>query len=288
MTLTKWIDHPELNRKEQLLMLLHSLRLATREQLALLMGVKPSTIDLYIYELNQGKAVRRKNRTQKAVERSEQKRAIYRQRGQIIESIRYRANTPVAYCLSTRGARIVSKLLGEKVPYRDYSYSQLAHHIGINNILLRILERFTLQELKTRGDWFNTTEASALLKSTWSRILAQAIEHRAITKDAAKLKLEEVPKPDACFSLDGKRVWIEYDNDTERRHKLIKKYQDCIEYMSAFNEPIVWVCSRLNPTRAQYLSQLWHQVKEQHHDAPAMFFFQEGEEVHFLIHYFLH
>src|SRR5690606_8517825 len=105
--------------------------------------------------------------------------------------------------------------------------------------------------------------------------------------------LDQLPEPDARFVImDKKAKWLEFDNSTESKSKIRRKMLDYIEAMIPMDnhDPIIWVTTKRNPQRRDYLAEVWLEVQESHEVKkikdgygdqfflPTMYFYIEGEE----------
>lgn len=268
MLINHWIKHPELKREEELLVHLHHMRMGTSENLSAPMGLSFRTVRESLIP------------------------SLYKQNRKLILSHRLKDGRAVYY-LGPEGCKRVSQIVGYKVNFYDYTGAQARHFEGINNIMGRLIKRIGIERFKYKTKWFFTRQARDMIQKAWSELLTEQVDQGYVSTEEAANILDELPEPDARFEiLDKKARWLEFDNDTESRKKIERKMMDYVEAMIPMEnqDVIIWVTTKHNPQRKDYLSNVWQDVKNSEEVKrlkdgygdqfflPSMHFFVEGEE----------
>jgi hypothetical protein len=148
--------------------------------------------------------------------------------------------------------------------------AQIRHYLGINEILIRLIEAGVQREDIV---WLSTAEATDYLS-------------RLLEAHGEKIDRRRLIRPDARAVINRTAFWIEFDNSTERTRKLERKFYEYVHALTLVQnkDPVVWVAANRN--RKEYLANQWEAVKKVNYedrvDIPEMCFFVEGEELSFL------
>lgn len=271
--INKWINHAEILRIHELLVHVDHMRAPTVEQLASVMGLSAKTI-LHVYIPKLRKLNKNYLETRKLKGRGSKN----------------------VYSLGSAGCDVVSSIYGRKIPYYPYTGAQDGHFVGINNILMRLIQKIGLPAFKASTQWLFTSETRDYLKKPWSKLLQYWIQEGDISEEDATEMLHQLPEPDARLTMALMSFWLEFDNDTESPEKLREKLDDYIATLVPLQnrDPIIWVVTAKNPARRFELEKLWKEVQQwpeqeqrkeqygEHFFFPEMYFFTEGEETELL------
>lgn len=264
MIINEWIGHPELSRDQELLIHLYKMRMATRRNLAVVMGKTLGSIDQQLFAL--------------------------RRKGDYIRSFRPRGkHDQSVYYLGVDGAKIVGEILGKRVSFYEYRGAQARHFTGINDILTRLIDRIGLDAFKEATEWRFTGECRDALQAEWAELLLENIQQGHISEDQAGDYLTRLIEPDASFTFNGQSNWLEFDNATESHKKLKRKLEDTIYTLVSIGDqsPIIWVITQRVPARAQQLKRIWEEVQAEqignYPYLPHMEFFLEGQETEYIL-----
>lgn len=248
--LFKWIDHPSFRKHEQMMAILYEMGMADKQQLAVVTGWSLRTIRW-------------------TIEKIRSKGATPEEKDEWVRSIPIRKRTSpreVVYALGRMGIRYVQDMMEEQPHARTAPEAQVKHFLGINDILIRVMEKVPREDLV----WLSSAEATDLILRTW------------------EWRREELDKryfirPDARLGIRDRRYWIEYDNDTEGARKLERKFHGYVHLNDS--TPVVWVAP--NEKRRDYLQTLWKNMVKafysNHQSVPKMYFFVAGNETSFLV-----
>lgn len=245
--LFKWIDHPSFSRDEQTMAILYELGMASKQQLVAITGWTPLNIQWYFQKI--------RSRGNTKEEKDEWLRAY-----------RIPNSREMVYALGKKGIRYVQDMMEERQHVREAPEAQIMHFLGLNDILIRVMEKVPREDLV----WLSSAEATDLLLRIW--------EQRGEERDKRHLI-----RPDARLGIRDRRHWVEYDNDTEGARKLERKFHGYVHLNDP--TPVVWVAP--NEKRRDYLQTLWkNTVRTFYSDSdqpvPEMHFFVAGEETSFL------
>lgn len=270
-----------LKRSEEMLVALYKLRMIAAHQLAEIMDVSRN----YIFEL--------KSDLNKKGEMVISHQPDRRRRGRLPYPDHYKAG-PRMYELGPGGKTTVEDILGHPINYKRLSGVQRTHYYGVNDILVRTLRRLTAEEMDRlpegkkhlarmqvleRLGWWNQGETAHIMLALWRPKLEKAYKGRE------KERLERQKRlayPDARIEIDGKGVWLEYDNTTEtienkeEKHNGSLKKKDpsdrrttiedkLIQYIKTVGpiqnkDPIIWVTT--SPIRCENMRSCWEKVKQ--------------------------
>jgi hypothetical protein len=155
---------------------------------------------------------------------------------------------------------------------REAPQAQVAHFLGINDILVRLLENGVDRE---QIAWLSSTEATDVLLRYWERETSKNLDRRNLIRPDARLILG-----------DTRRFWIEYDNNTENPRQLERKFHRYVQTLMPIGEssPVVWVA--YDHKRKDYLQRNWEAFVElfyKGHPIPEMYFFTPGEDTQFFL-----
>jgi hypothetical protein len=252
MIINDWIKHEDIDRTSGAICLfIYLLRTATAEQLAALLDIDRRSVVQYIYLLNQ------------------------RGKKRLIRSYRIGSHGVHLYTLLSAGLSEVSDILG-KVNYYPISPRQCRHWKGVNDIFLRIIHEIGLERFANDFLWFSTFQAKQTLFEAWN-------QYKKWNTDQRKEEYKTMIEPDALLRiLNLAACWLEYDNNTEVKGVLRKKYDEYTKRLPPIGntDPVFWVCP--NERRRDELKRWWLEWKEEPEQQgrvfPVMRFFAPGEE----------
>jgi hypothetical protein len=250
----RWLDHPSFHRDEQLIAILYDLGMASKRQLQVITGWHPLTLkDRLRLIRKRGETLKEKDLWLKT----------YSIPGQIRD---------VAYSLGRLGMEYAQEMALELHRVREAPQSQIAHYIGINDIVVRLLEQGISRD---RIAWLSSTEATEVLLRRWERERNRKLDRRNFIRPDARLILDET-----------RRFWIEYDNNTESPRQLERKFHNYVQTLIPIGEtsPVVWVA--FSKTRREYLKANWEAFADLFYrdkQVPQMYFFVPGEDIHFFL-----
>lgn len=253
----RWVDHENYLRSEQLMAIVFDLGMASFQQLQIITGWSPIMIKKSLHQI--------RKRGGKSSEDKEQWIKKYPL------AVR-RSSDSFVYTLGKLGINYVHEMMEEKQRIREAPRSQAKHYYGINQILVRLIKSGSSRANIT---WLSTVEATDVLYRLWQRKNLE-VKRRDLIRPDARLLLE-----------DGKKYWIEFDNNTEGPRQLERKFHNYVQTLQPIGEtsPVIWV----TPTkdRCNYLEGIWGQVRKNFYQTqavPVMYFFTVGEETGFLAH----
>lgn len=231
-----------------MLAILYEMRMADKRQLQVVTGWSPRTVRW-------------------TIEKIRSKGATPEEKDEWVRSISMRKSTSpreVAYALGKMGIRYVLDMMEEQQHVREAPEAQVKHFLGINDILIRVMEKVPREDLV----WLSSAEATDLILRTWERRKGEWDKRYFI-------------RPDARLGIRDRRYWIEYDNDTEGARKLERKFHGYVHLNDP--TPVIWVAP--NEKRCDYLRNLWRNTVRafySHQSVPEMHFFVVGKETPFL------
>lgn len=244
----EFIDHPELARTEQLIIILHYGRMAKAQTIADLLGISQSTVTVMIHRLNK--------------------------EGRFIDGKRSRDSK--YYFLGPKGCQIANDLLGEKSVFYDYAKSSGKHTDGILQILSRLVKEMGIQTAKEEIYWMNTYQTKQYLDQKW----LNRLEGQHASEEAIEKKLRTLIAPDARLSLPSLKTsyWAEFDNGTQTRPQVTHKFISYEEALAPIGDrsPALWVAP--TPKRRDQLQKWYDQLKAEKKKLPQMYFYSAGEE----------
>lgn len=281
MTIIDLLSDLSLTRSEELLGTIHFGRMIAPHQAAKLMGVSED----YILKLKKDL-----NKKGKMIISHQPAR---RRRGSVIYPERYKLG-PRMYELGPAGKTVVEGIIGRKINYKPLTGSQKTHFYGINDVLIRTIERLIEKEKqRIKSDipedrqkilarervfeyvqWFNTQETHEIIAHAWSAILNPE-RWKGKESDRERL-IDDLVFPDARLVIGDKACWIEYDNMTENikpdplRPKALDSpnqtyiYDKFIKYINTLgpiknHDTVIWITP--SEKRKQNMQQCWEEVK---------------------------
>jgi len=247
-----WIGHPSFGADEQLMAVLYDMGIATKRQLLIVTGWTENQLKWYLQRIR-----KRETEEQKYLN-------SYPLR------FKYMGDTR-GYSLNKAGIRYVREMMQSDNMYvKEAPVAQIRHYLGINEILIRLIEAGVQREDIV---WLSTAEATDYLS-------------RLLEAHGEKIDRRRLIRPDARAVINKTAFWIEFDNSTERTRKLEGKFHEYVQALTLVRnqDPVVWVA--VNRNRKEYLANQWEAVKKVNYegrvDIPEMYFFVEGEELSFL------
>jgi hypothetical protein len=248
----RWLNHTKLRGDEQLIAMLYDLGMTTMQQLLVITGW---SLRMLRWRLEQ---IRGRGQTP-------EERDLWLKSYPIPGTWRTKA-----YSLGKLGIQYAQEMRFEQSRSKEPPQCQIAHYIGTNEILVRLLKTGVSRE---QVQWLSSTEATDYLVSLWNWAKKELNRRRAI-------------RPDARLILNEQRFWIEYDNDTEGPRKIERKFHDYVNTLIPVgeNSPVLWVA--VNDQRKRYLEANWKALRRNFYrelKVPNMLFFTEGEETEFLL-----
>lgn len=248
----RWLNHPKLRGDEQLMGMLYDLGVASKRQLLILTGWTPRTLRWRMEQIrSRGETPEEKN--------------------QWLRSFPIPRNAGVsAYVLGKQGMKYAQEMRFEYNRGREAPQSQIAHYIGVHEVVVRLLESGVP---RSQVQWLSTLEAAELLLRMWEW-------------NGKEINRRELIRPDARLIFSDKRYWIEYDNNTEGPRQLERKFHDYVKTLVPINEnsPVLWVTS--DEQRKDYLARNWTAFCRQFYQdkpVPTMKFFVEHEDTQYLL-----
>lgn len=228
----RWVRHPDLSRMEEMLVHIANLRMPTAAHLAALMGLTKKSIVQNIYLLNK-----------------EDKNTIRSMKLKRVDSEK-------VYWLGRRACQLVEETTGQSVEYYEFTRhkGQSRHTKGVNDILIRIIEKVGLEQAKEHCTWLNGKSAKQVIFQAW-----RAMEQWE--PDQATEEFKTMLSPDARCSITDRDYWIEYDNDTKERGAIFEQYERYVTRLVPVQnrDPVVWVCKDVR--RRDEMARWWDQFK---------------------------
>lgn len=260
------LNNSELETREKLMLLLHDLGMVDRYRLATLLNRSVHTIDQTIKRLN------KKNPDEKHI-------------------VSYTApfnKGPKLYQLGPAGWHWVMDWMGEDRKYYQRSEAQRRHYNGMNDILIRLIERVGHDHLG-RIHYLNTYEATEQFFYPWQVAHWKEWNDLKVRREITK----EYPKPDLYIEVDGKGYWIEYEtghaNSQKAKDKLRRYYRafDKLAPTSTSRKPVMIIApsrTRVENMRS-WLNQVKHELefREMNQAPPEIYFLVAGEETDLLV-----
>lgn len=177
---------------------------------------------------------------------------------------------PHVYALGQEGVKYARELRGETNDNRSPSAAHVWHYLGVNQILVRLLEA----GLEVR-QWLSGKESASWLY------------HQLLTRESGEPTPPKLPlRPDAMVAV-GDRWWmLEYDTGTETPMRLSEKfsrYLDLTLILEMEEMPLLFVT--VSERRAQTSEWAFQRAFSSHPLRPTwdkIFFLVEGQEPEFL------
>ena len=227
--ISDWMENESLTRKDQVLNVMYDLRIFTRSQLVTITGLGKHNVDMIL------KSIRRMSGDGEGKEDWLQAKGYNRPKKP--------GEPKVVYSLGMKAIRYVQTLRGLEPRSREAPSAQTGHFIGINDILMRSLERYG----HDRIGWYSEMELAVLLYLDIKD---------AVNKEPA---MNAIIRPDGMLLIDGQRHFVEFDNATEGPRKLetkFSRYIDLYEMVQDYeNVPILWVAN--TEKRLTYIKNNW-------------------------------
>ncbi|GGE29068.1 hypothetical protein GCM10011571_34000 [Marinithermofilum abyssi] len=283
-----YTDHPHLSAEERLLMVLDELGMADRNHIAAVLQWTDNSVRTIIHRLrSKGISAEDRDRLEQLKKEIQNKwgerreapaevRREYQTLSQSIQEardawIRIIRPTKAAkrnnlYTLGVKGIQYCRQIILEQQgTIKEKQDSHWGHYVGLNDILLRLIQSFGYEKLQ----WYGSYEATSYL-------------FRSLDQLGEKYDRKKVIRPDALGVIDGQMVWFEYDNDTEWTQQIEKKMREYVETLTRIQDPnpVVWVAP--SHERATKLQEIWEYIREEFDVIPKMYFFEAGKEIDWL------
>lgn len=135
---------------------------------------------------------------------------LKKRRDQWLKSYRVpgKATDTSVYILGIKAIRYVADMMHEKPKTKEAPRGQIRHFLGLNEILVRLIER----DRDAVKSWLSTVEATDFLVHQYE-------------KKGLELKRNNF-RPDGWVKIGKNSFWIEFDNETEGPRKLENKFHD--------------------------------------------------------------
>lgn len=261
MKMSECFEYPA-TQKELICLLVHYFGLISPKQLATIMGISYNYLLKLVCELNaKGEYIQKKYPARN--------RRIRKQG--FISGQKY---GPRMYMIGSDGIELVEAILKRKAQPKVYATSHMEHTWGTHEILCRVIDQLESDDPLQVIDWWTTANARNLLFTEHGKLYRS--EWRADPEKRKKAE-EEIIEPDGRLKINGKYLWIEYDNGYEDDKKLKRKYRRYVFTLFPIKnrDPIVWVA----PTqeRAAQMAAWWEETQ----NGPAFKQFAEIEGFYF-------
>jgi predicted transcriptional regulator len=305
MNVIKLMDHPHLNRQEQLMAFVFKMGMLEQPQLADLMGISQLNVKQLIHNIRsqegglitnlpekyegltkqQISELSLKEQTElKQLQRKikDERLAIKQERDKWISSVRGKERgSSRLYKLGPKGIQLAAKALYTS-SYEELDIAQREHFRGLNEILVRLIRKMGRQEIIQHAEWYNTKDAFQELIRIWEWYRqSDWIDDPKLRKE----HLKKLARPDGLLILNDQRAWIEYDTGSEDAPQLEDKYKRWANSLVPFNiqDPVVWITPK--ESRTKKLAALWEyrksRLKMKYY--PNMLFFTAGEDTDFFL-----
>jgi chromosome segregation ATPase len=282
-----YTDHPHLRAEERLLMVLDELGMADRNHIGAVLQWTDNSVRTIIHRLrSKGISAEDRDRLEQLKKEIQEKwgqkkeapatirqeyqtlnRSIQETRDEWIRIIRpTREAKRNLYTLGVKGIQYCRQIILEQQgTIKEKQDSHWGHYVGLNDILLRLIQSVGREHLQ----WYGSYEATSYL-------------FRSLDYLEEKYDRKKVIRPDALAVIDGNRAWIEFDNDTERTPQIEKKLREYVETLTLIQDPnpVVWVAP--SHERATKLQEIWEYIREEFDVIPKMYFFEAGKEIDWL------
>lgn len=191
------------------------------------------------------------------------------------------------YSLGSEGLRYCGRLLNKRFPITskvDESIAQNAHYLGLNEILVRMVEAGMDRQ---KIIWLATNAASDYL-------------YRIYKMREPQVDQKELIRPDARLVYGNKAWWIEYDNATEGPMELETKLINYVEILGSLHQSwvdpngkerrpldsssVIWVAK--SAQRKKYIESIWKGLMSVYFAGqwvPEMHFFAPTEDTKFFM-----
>lgn len=236
---------PNLSVADRMILVLFDLGITTKEQIATITGWSENRINDSI------KRIRKKGGEK------------------WIRSWQPRRGRPHVYALGKEGFKYARELRGEYNGNNQPASGQVWHFLGLNQILVRLLESGL--EVKS---WLSGRESASWLY------------HQLLTRDEnGKASVPKTPlRPDAMMQVGNQWWMVEYDTGTETPMRLSEKfsrYLDLSLMLDLSEIPLLFVT--VSDQRVNTAEWAFRRAFEAHQATwDRVFFLKEGQEVEFL------
>jgi hypothetical protein len=238
----RWVKNPDLSRMEELLVHIANLRMPTAAQLAALMGITKKSVVQNIYLLNK-----------------EEKHTIRSMKMR-------RADSEKVYWLGRRACQLVEETTGEKVEYYEFSRrkGQSRHTKGVNDILIRMIEKAGLDDMKKHCAFWNGKGAKQEVFQAWKLM-------EGWDEEQAAEEFKSMLSPDARFTIGGERShWLEFDNATKEKGAIFCQFELYVVKLVPIGnrDSVIWVCK--DDQRRDEMIRWWREFKAAPPSTPEM------------------
>jgi len=253
---------PDLSNQDRMIGVLFKLGIATREQLVTITGWTTTQVK---GALNR---IRRLGSTEK-------------EKDEWVMIWTPKKHQESVYSLGPKGIEYACGLLDEEVGNRRPLTGQIAHFLGINEILCRLIRAGRRPDV-----WFGTKETASYLyhELTQREFEWDRGERRYVAVKLKTPKLKIIP--DAMVQIGDSAYFLEYDTGTENGHKVKAKFQKYFQLRVELGTipPVIWVT--VTETRKNFLLRMWKEAMSEFPENmrfPEMHMFTAGEETAFLL-----
>lgn len=274
MLVLDWLrDDMELKNDERVMGLLYHLGIADMDDLERITGWTRFSIQEAIKQARK-RANRYVGQGTAPKDVQEQRR---KERDQWIRIQKTRKGGPNVYSLGRKGFQYICEFLGEPVGKRRPPTTQVRHFKGINQILIRLLEK------GQRPVWYSTREATS-----W---MINSLKRRDVVYDGYIIQSKRSPwtiNPDALVQFeDGRTFVIEYETGTTRGIKQEQKFMGYLDLALEENvqiPPVVFVTPKANVEKLERaMERALSREEYQEMGGNEFFIFEEGHETEFLL-----
>jgi len=211
-----------------------------------------------------------------------EKRERLNERDQWVRIQKTKKDGPNVYSLGRKGFQYILEYLGEPVGNRRPPSTQVRHFKGINQILIRLLER------GERPVWYSTREATSWMINSLKRrdVIYDAANDRYIIQSK---RSQWTINPDALVQFeDGRTFVLEYETGTTRGIKQEQKFMGYLDLALEENvqiPPVVFVAPESNVEKLERAMERAMSREEYREMTGSVefFVFEEGSETEFLL-----
>ena len=299
-SIAKWIHEvPGLKNRDRLLSVLHTLGVATREQLEVVTGWSSNKVKNLLKEIRDQFPIPEYHRQQKQLlEQAKKSNSLTEIEVQQLEmkvtrdiaKIEKGRNSWVTilqpegqrggsfYTLGKNGIVLAKEIRREYVENTSKlkPKTQTTHFYGVNEILCR-LRKLNIVE----NDWLSAGEVMQDLHYYWNQ------DHKG----------KGIPyRPDCLLQLDEDKYYGEFDTGSESNGRLRNRFKNCLTLYRDIDDPkwerlpkeIIWVCT--NTKRKERIEQIAKEVLQDFMKKnrgniriPTVYCFVEGDDTRFLL-----
>lgn len=258
-----WLDEektPNFRRKDRLIGILFDLGITSKEQLLTVTGWTANQITGTINKIRQAVPERERDSWIRFWAPGESRKFVY--------------------SLGEKGIQHACAMVNQEVGRRKPLEGQIAHFLGINDILCRLIRAGTRPKL-----WYSTKEASSFV---YHHLTERELYYDDDEERFTELKIR-TPKfkihPDAMVSTDRGTFFVEYDTGSENGHKIEDKFHKYAHLRVILGSipPVLWVTA--TEQRRDYLIRVWRRAQGKYPEGyrfPEMHIFAAGDETEFL------